>query len=158
MKPSYTYLSLTGWGILILVLHLLAAVTGSPILWGVDPWAYLPAAWTAGLGVLGILFIIPASSGAIVSFFTAAWEKVFHLTEQVSFHLRASAVALLAGALFWRLRCSVHLLGDGYLLVRNLEEGGRFRQTHRYLFISTGWFMKRAAGSQACQGRQPSSW
>ena len=137
------------WGLALVSLHLCAALTGSSILWGVDSWAYFPLSVTVILFLAGLLFLFPPTARSLVSFFENTFARVLPAFKVFRGYPAAGFLAAVAGGLFWLLRCRVHLLGDGYWWIRNLEQGEKFWKneplslylnwlTHRLLNPATG--------------------
>jgi len=105
------------------ILHILAAVSGSGLLWGVDFWSYLPPLWAYLLAGLGLVASVPSVGQAAFSFLSPKLERLFRFFEGRKSYLGALLISAAAGLLFWIFRCRIHLLGDGQLLIRNLDNG-----------------------------------
>ena len=148
MKLSAIKLLLIFWSLFIILLHLVAAVTKSALLWGLDSWAFSPLVLGFSLWALATLFIIPASAkqlGGLVLDFAAPAISFFRKS---NVHLAALIVATISVVLFWLLRCQIHLLGDGYLLIRNLEAGVMI-QKNEPLAVFLNWLTFNIAGQFA---------
>ena len=116
IKPNSFKLFLALWAFALVLLHLIAALTESPLLWGLDSWSYFPMPWALILAGMGVILAVPATTEFVS-------PLVFH-----GYRLHAAALVTTAGSgfLFWGFRCEIHLLGDGYWWIRNLEGGVKF--------------------------------
>ena len=111
-----------------LALHLLPLAWRPSPLWGTDLLFY-HAPFFRGLFILvGVLLFVPASHRQVRSWIgglpMALWEGGRRTW------LIRGLVALIALATFVALRSACHLLGDGYLLLRDLD-AGILQRTHR---------------------------
>ena len=97
---------------IFLASHLLFAFWRPFPMWGVDFLAYLPG-WTTGVFVLSSLLLL----GLIV------WQGRFLRFLDAFPRWIDPMVVILVGLVFVGLRSSAHLLGDGYLVLRELSEG-----------------------------------
>ncbi len=122
ITPSLIKYLLAFWGLALVSLHLYAALTGSSTLWGVDSWSYFPLSVTAILFLVGSVFLFSYTSRPLVSFFENTFARVLPAFKLFRGYPAAGLLAAAAGGLFWLLHCRVHLLGDGYLLIRTLEK------------------------------------
>jgi tetratricopeptide (TPR) repeat protein len=111
------------WGLLLVGLHLLAAFTGTVFLWGVDSWAYFPKCLGVILSLAGLVVLIPPVTRRLVSLLKSTFAWAGPAFNALGGHPAAVVLAAAAGGLFWRFSCKVHLLGDGYWWIRNLERG-----------------------------------
>ncbi|MBN2287727.1 MAG: tetratricopeptide repeat protein [Candidatus Glassbacteria bacterium] len=124
--PQILKMTIAFWGIVLAVLHLSAALTGSGLLWGVDSWSWFPHPWPFILAAAVLVLVVPVSSGLVSRVVLVPAGKISGLFRGRKFYLAAAAGAAAAGVLFWSLRCRVYLLGDGYWWIRNVEGGIRF--------------------------------
>jgi len=127
IKPATFKVLLVIWGIILLTLHFIAAVTNTGMLWGVDSWAYFPIRWVVLLTVLGTLILFPKTevfvSSALVTLKNSL--PVIFVSRIVRYSILPGMIVL-AGLVFGLFRCRTHLLGDGYLLLRSFEQGSHF--------------------------------
>ena len=103
-----------------LALHLLLAYWRGFCVWGGDLLAFYPT-WVQGLFViLSVLLLIPAVQQGVVNGLTRFPPAINPWASSGSY-CRFALLLLVAGGLaFPGLRSAVHLLGDGYLLLRDL--------------------------------------
>jgi hypothetical protein len=105
---------------LFLGLHVLIAFRHPASAWGLDMLAYLPASVHGVLVLLSILLLLPSARQRLIHALSR-WPGVIHPwgSPRSSVLLTALllAVALVAFVLF---RSATHLLGDGYLYLREL--------------------------------------
>ena len=116
MKPV---LSVSIAGIVFVLLHFLGIFLPVEYCWGYDSWGYVPG-WVAAVFVLlGLaVCLIPVFSPPAVSFLTTDWWS------RNIFVLLIPVVSFLP---LWLLRQKSFFLGDGYLCIRNIENGIRYQ-------------------------------
>ncbi|MFC1486046.1 tetratricopeptide repeat protein, partial [Candidatus Latescibacterota bacterium] len=121
------YLFFTVAGILYLFVHLIAALSPSPLLWGVDGWCVLPTGVPYLLFILGVVLFIPRVDQPIV--------RGFRVYRRIS--ARAPRIVWLtaAGILFWVFRKRTFFLGDALLRMRNVT----LHQEYGYTFPRLSW-------------------
>ncbi|HUU30124.1 MAG TPA: tetratricopeptide repeat protein [archaeon] len=126
LKPALLKTFFAFWAIGLVLLHLLAAVSGSGLLWGVDFWSYFPPLWAYLLAGLGLVASVPSLAQAAFSFLSPELERFFRFFEGRKAYLGALSISAAAGLSFWIFRCRIHLLGDGQWWIRNLELNLKF--------------------------------
>ena len=103
-----------------LALHLLPAYWRPFCVWGGDLLAFYPM-WVQGLFViLSVLLLIPAVQQGVVNGLTKFPPAINPWESSGSFYRFALLLLVAGGLAFLGLRSAVHLLGDGYLLLRDL--------------------------------------
>lgn len=126
ITPTAIKYLLVLWSLVLISLHCYASFTGTSTLWGVDSWAYFPLCLTGVLTLVGLVFLFPPVSAGLISCFKSIFSRVKTVFRVLDGQPAAIVLAISAGSLFWLLRCRVHLLGDGYWWIRNLEKGVKF--------------------------------
>ncbi len=102
-------------GIVYLALHLIPVFVADPRFWGIDSWAFLPEYAAFGMFAFGSLLLVPGIQAKIA----AQWQKSAKVLTKVPVFIWI----VLLGALFFLLGQKTFFLGDGYLRIRNLEQG-----------------------------------
>ncbi len=103
---------MAGGGI-YLALHVVAAVNRSPLLWGTDSWAFLPALWAYVLLALGIIALVPRTGTLVQPFFLRLSRLLARIPQPVWL--------ISAGVVLYVLRQRTFFLGDGQLRLTNTE-------------------------------------
>ena len=111
-------------GIVALLLHWFASFSYSNWLWGFNHYFFLPSPWTNILLGLGCILCLPWIALRAVGFHEHLSDKWTpgRRTQSIVTAILASVMAVL----FWLLRSHNHFLGDGNLLIRQLEAGSWF--------------------------------
>ena len=103
-----------------LVLHLMAVRWDTPIpMWGVDLLRYSPGWLSYVFTIAAIAILFPAVSTALYSGLSRIKFDPWRSTRSAA--LTVAGLGLLALVLFINFRSAIHLLGDGYLYVRELD-------------------------------------
>ena len=103
---------MAGGGIYLL-LHVFAAVNRSPLVWGTDSWAFLPAPWAYVLLALGIIALVPRTGALVQPFFSRLGRLLARIPLPVWL--------IAAGVVLYVLRQRTFFLGDGQLRLTNTE-------------------------------------
>jgi tetratricopeptide (TPR) repeat protein len=116
-----------------LVLHVWSANMEGPSLWGLHFLAFFPTWVTAVFLVVGVMFLILAFSGTAASRSGQRITALDFWAPGRGSLARSWLLVLVASALFILFRSATHLLGDGYVYLRELplvEASGRVRAGH----------------------------
>ena len=103
-----------------LVLHLVSAHWDPLGLWGVDMLAYHPTWIQVLFAAAGALLLVPRVRRALAAALSSVPAGLNPWNSQASFVRASAALACLALLTFIGLRSATHLLGDGFLFVREL--------------------------------------
>ncbi|MBN1127650.1 MAG: tetratricopeptide repeat protein [Chitinispirillaceae bacterium] len=106
----------------MVLIHLAAAFIPSRFAWGVHALSFFPLYCRITLPALAIVIV------AASHWYVAKGSCGFHMRQAMFFrHVLFAAAALVAFALFWLLRVKTHFLGDGYFVLRCLEQQSPLR-------------------------------
>jgi tetratricopeptide (TPR) repeat protein len=111
-------------GILLLLLHWAVSFDYSNWFWGFNHYVFLPVHWVYILVSLGCVLCLPWIAMRALTFHEYLAGRLS--TSRLSRRILDIAVVGALGTLFWYLRASHHLLGDGNLLIRVLGAGSWF--------------------------------
>lgn len=128
LKPATIKIILACWGFILICLHLAAALTRTSLLWGVDSWAYYSLPWVIGLALAGTILLLPGVNPGLVSAFSFIKYRLYPSDRRYVRRLVLFWIVCLTIVAVWQLSCRIHLLGDGYLLIRTLEQGNIFKR------------------------------
>lgn len=111
--------------LLLVALHIIPVLNGSPALWGVNQWYYFPKSAAYILLAVSLIPVVPFLRNAIIQSVTRIGS--LRITERLETHPLIPYVILSGvAALFWSLRNATDLLGDGFLWANNMRLGALF--------------------------------
>ena len=105
---------------LFLGLHVLLALRHPASAWGLDMLAYLPASVHGVFVLLSVLLLLPSARQRLIDTLSRCSRAIDPWESRRSSVLFAGLLLLVAVAAFVLFRSATHLLGDGYLYLREL--------------------------------------
>jgi hypothetical protein len=105
---------------LIIIIHFIASFFPQGRIWGINQWAYFSPLVTFPATFLALLFFLPSFNRFVLNIMRTLISPVFGYSEKKRY-LWYLIFSLLFFILFWIWRTKTHFLGDGYLILSNLE-------------------------------------